>query len=116
MSCPIPSLSGLEKLRSTCIGGLAWIAVACALLCPSAVTAQTVSTATGVIAGAVTDSTGALLPRVVVTLSSAALMGSRTTRTTDAGLFRIAALPPGTYTLTLARDGWNEIVAAVAME
>ncbi len=54
MCSPTPSPSALERLRSTRIGRLAWIAVACALLCPSAVTGQTVSTATGVIAGTVT--------------------------------------------------------------
>jgi hypothetical protein len=116
MCSPPPSPSALERLRSTRIGKLAWIAVACPLLCPSTITGQAVSTATGVIAGTVSDPTRAVLPGVTVTLSGIALMGTRTTRTTDAGLFRIAALPPGTYTLTLARDGWNEIVAAVAME
>ena len=88
MCSPPPTPSALERLRSTRIGRLAWIAVACPLLCPSAVTGQTVSTATGVIAGTVSDPTRAVLPGVTVTLSSAALMGTRTARTTDGGLFR----------------------------
>jgi len=89
------------------------VAVLCALLCAPPVAAQTVSPTTGVLAGVVTDATGAVLPGVTVTTTSPALMGVRTTLTTHLGAFRFAALPPGTYTLRLvlprftpaARDG-----------
>ena len=79
------------------------------LLGHAPVRGQTVSTATGVIAGGVTDATGAVLSGVTVTLDSPALMGTRSTRTNDTGSFRFPALPPGLYTLTLAVDGFSSI-------
>ena len=52
----------------------------------------------GAINGAVTDSTSAALPRVTIVISSAALMGTRTTVTNGEGLYRFPALAPGEYT------------------
>lgn len=67
-----------------------------ALLAPSAsLVGQTVGTATGSIVGTVQDATGAVLPNVIVTIPSDALMGPRTTLTNAEGRYRIAALPPG---------------------
>ena len=76
------------------------------LLCPSPAAGQASSTATGIITGQVTDATGAVLAGVAATLTSPALMGPRTALTTPAGAYRFTALPPGTYALTLTRDGF----------
>jgi Carboxypeptidase regulatory-like domain len=62
------------------------------------------------IAGAARDSSGAALPGVTVEVSSPALIEKvRTTITDDRGLFRIVNLPPGTYSVTFALQGFNQV-------
>ena len=81
-----------------------------ALLAPSASWAgQSAGTATGAIVGTVQDATGAVLPNVTVTISGDALMGSRTSLTNAEGRYRIAALPPGEYSLSFALDGYRTV-------
>ena len=82
-----------------------------ALLAPLSVSAdQTGGTASGSILGTVSDTTGAVLPGVTITISSAALMGTCTTPTNGEGRYRIAALPPGEYSLSFALDGFRTLV------
>lgn len=71
--------------------------------------AQSVSTATGVITGEITDTTGAMLAGVTVTVAGDALMGERAAVTPGAGTYRFVALPPGVYRLTLTRPGFAEV-------
>ncbi len=78
-----------------------------ALLAPASSAGQTVGTATGSIVGIARDATGALLPNVRITISSDALMGSRTTSTAADGSYRIPALPPGEYTLSFSLHGFR---------
>ncbi len=62
------------------------------------------------IAGAARDTSGATLPGVTVEASSPALIEKvRTAVTDDRGLFRIVNLPPGTYVVTFALPGFNQI-------
>jgi hypothetical protein len=62
------------------------------------------------IAGSAKDASGATLPGVTVEASSPALIEKvRTTVTDDRGLFRIVGLPPGTYTVTFALPGFNQV-------
>ena len=77
----------------------------CFLVAPHRLTAQ-VST-TGKIAGTVTDSSGAAVPNTVVSVKSAALLAARTTRTEGDGSYLFDLLPPGTYELTVAAQGFN---------
>ncbi len=80
--------------------------LACLLAAPAAALAQT-----GSIAGEVTDETGGVLPGVTVEATSPALIeGVRTTVTDGAGLYEIAALRPGTYTVTFTLPGFNTFV------
>jgi Carboxypeptidase regulatory-like domain/TonB dependent receptor len=72
----------------------------------SAAAAQTVSATMGAIDGRVTDNTNAVLPGVNVTISGPALMGTRTATTNDQGTYRIAAVPPGDYTILFELDGF----------
>ncbi|HEY0141245.1 MAG TPA: TonB-dependent receptor [Thermoanaerobaculia bacterium] len=58
--------------------------------------AQT-SRTTGAITGTVTDTTGAPLPGVTVTITSPNLQGSRTEVTDANGQYTIPSLPPGNY-------------------
>jgi len=76
------------------------------LLVPAVSTAQ--GTSTGSIAGAVKDSSGAVLPGVTVEASSPALIEKvRTTTTDDKGEYKITELRPGTYAVTFALPGFN---------
>ena len=57
---------------------------------------------TGALFGTVKDAQGGVLPRAVVRLSSAALIGGRVTvATNEKGQLRFAALPPGLYVLDI---------------
>src|SRR5256885_6672457 len=64
---------------------------------------------TGSINGKVADSSGAVLPGVTVTATSASLMGVQTSVSDTGGLYRFPALPPGTYTLTYELPGFNTL-------
>jgi Carboxypeptidase regulatory-like domain/TonB-dependent Receptor Plug Domain len=60
---------------------------------------------TGSIYGKVTDEQSAVLPGATVTLTGANI-GARTTTTGSAGEFRFGNLDPGTYTLSMALNGF----------
>ena len=64
---------------------------------------------TGSLKGAVTDSEGHPLAGVAVTLSSPSLMGNQFYVTAETGLYRFAALPPGTYKVVAALPGFKTI-------
>jgi outer membrane receptor for ferrienterochelin and colicin len=66
--------------------------------------AQTTASITGVVT---TD--GTPLPGATVTITSPALQGTRTTVTGDAGGYSFAALPPGTYTVTVELEGLQTV-------
>jgi hypothetical protein len=74
------------------------------LLIPSFASAQS-------LAGAVRDTSGAVLPGVTVEASSPALITKvRTSVTDDAGQYRIPDLPPGTYKVTFSLPGFTTVV------
>jgi hypothetical protein len=80
------------------------ILIAASALLPASAFAQ------ASIAGSARDSSGAVLPGVSVEVSSPALIEKvRTAVTDDRGLFRIVSLPPGTYSVTFALAGFNQI-------
>jgi hypothetical protein len=56
--------------------------------------------------GVVTDNQGAVLPGVIVTVTNADTGLARDVVSTDAGFYRIAALPPGTYTVAATLEGF----------
>jgi len=59
--------------------------------------------------GTVTDPTGALVPNAKVTAVNVSTGLSRTTRTTDAGLYSFPGLPVGTYDLTIDATGFRTV-------
>jgi hypothetical protein len=66
--------------------------------------AQTTASLTGVV------TTGdAPVASVTVTITSPALQGARSTITGPSGAYQFSALPPGNYTIALARDGFTTI-------
>jgi Carboxypeptidase regulatory-like domain len=82
------------------------VSILCALagsfLVPAAATAQ------ASISGAVTDTSGAVMPGVTVEVASPALIEQvRTAFTDGAGLYRITELRPGTYTVSFTLPGFS---------
>src|SRR6186713_3486421 len=71
---------------------------------PSLATAQS-------LAGAVRDTSGAVLPGVTIEASSPALITKvRTSVTDDTGQYRITDLPPGTYKVAFTLPGFATVV------
>jgi hypothetical protein len=62
---------------------------------------------TGSIQGTVRDSSGAVLPGVIIEARSSALVGASTAVSDAQGVYRFPALPPGTYTITATLQGFN---------
>ena len=86
---------------------LVLIALCTAGLVPAAVSAQDTAT----ISGSVEDSTGGVLPGVLVVASSPVLIeGSRTVVTDGAGAYRIVSLRAGTYSVTFTLQGFGTFV------
>ena len=84
-----------------------------------AVTGLQAQTTTGRLVGNVVDDTGAALPGVTVTISSAALIGGAQIKITDvAGEFAFIGIAPGEYTVKADLSGFisqerNEILVAL---
>ncbi len=65
------------------------------------------SAATGALTGTITDPTGAVVPGVTVTLTSADTNQVRTATTGSDGSYRFTLLPPGTYRVRFAATGFK---------
>jgi hypothetical protein len=92
----------MRALKRTTRTVLAW-AFGLALLAPAVATAQS-------LAGAVKDSSGAVLPGVTVEASSPVLIErTRSTVTDDRGQYQIVDLPPGTYGVTFTLPGFATV-------
>ena len=84
------------------------LAFAATVVLPSVAAGQGASTAA--IAGNVTDSTGSVLPGVTVEAESPALIERVRTAVTDGqGVYRVVALPPGTYSVTFTLPGFQTL-------
>lgn len=83
-----------------------WVVVGVLLALPSGAAGQAVTNAT--IAGTVRDSTASVLPGVTVEVASPALIEKVRTAVTDGqGIYRVTALPPGTYSVTFTLSGFR---------
>jgi hypothetical protein len=83
------------------------ITVATPVAIPAALQAQTAGA--GAISGTVTDSTGAAIPDATVIATNIATNVSTQRTTTSSGLYTIAPLPPGTYTLSVQAQGFRTL-------
>ena len=63
------------------------------------------------IQGLVKDSTGAVVPNATVTARNPATNFTRATTTNDEGIYRIVAVPPGDYELTVEAASFKKAVA-----
>ena len=88
-----------------------WLAALLLLIVATAspVFAQGGAGSTGSITGEVTDESGGVLPGVTVTVSGAAMMGTRTDTTNGQGIYRFLGLPAGTYVLKFELAGFAPI-------
>jgi Carboxypeptidase regulatory-like domain/TonB-dependent Receptor Plug Domain len=65
---------------------------------------------TGEITGRVSDDTGAVLPGVMVTVSSPVLIQPQTATSSETGSYRFPLLPIGTYTVKFELPGFKTVV------
>src|ERR671936_798513 len=63
---------------------------------------------TGTITGRVTDNTGAVLPRVNITVLNTLTHEERRTVTDETGSYAVPSLPPGTYTVAAEVSGFKK--------
>ncbi|HEY7389618.1 MAG TPA: carboxypeptidase regulatory-like domain-containing protein, partial [Bryobacteraceae bacterium] len=78
-----------------------WLGAGCLALFISSASAQT-------IAGSITDPAGAVIPNAAVDVSSPALIeGHRTAVTNESGRYTFVNLEPGTYAVTVKKEGFT---------
>lgn len=80
----------------------------CALTWSSNLVAQT--TTTGSLTGSVRDQSGALIPGVEVKAEQEGTGLARSTLSTETGVYALAALPPGRYSVTFALSGFRTVI------
>ena len=90
-------------------GVFQWTVIVCLGLLARAVPAAA-QVSTGEIFGKVTDSTGAVLPGVTVTLASPALIQPQTVATAESGGYRFPSIPIGTYNVSFDLTGFKKVV------
>src|SRR5713226_3243509 len=64
---------------------------------------------TGALTGRVMDSSGAILPGVMVTVTSADTAQSRSVITGESGSYAVSLLPPGNYTVKFELTGFHSV-------
>jgi Carboxypeptidase regulatory-like domain len=83
------------------------LAATLAIATPVALKSQTAGE--GTISGTVTDSTGAVVPDATLIATNIATNVATVRTSSSAGLFTIAPLPPGTYSLTVEAKGFKTL-------
>ena len=91
----------MKKLYRQCIVAAALFAAVVAF--PALLPGQAIS---GDLVGAISDATGAMIPNVTITATNDATGVKITTTTDTEGAYRLANLPPGSYTLTASTTGF----------
>ncbi|MGD0443049.1 MAG: carboxypeptidase regulatory-like domain-containing protein [Edaphobacter sp.] len=81
--------------------------IVCSFIGDISVAAFAQSATSGAIGGTITDQHGATLAGATVTVTNTATSAIRTGVTNNAGLYRIIALEPGTYTVSVAATGFE---------
>ena len=87
---------------------LSFIVTSCFMLL--LVTVQTFGqTATATLSGVVEDQQQAVIPGAAITVINPATGLRRTVETNESGQFTVPLLPPGTYAVTVRRDGFTQV-------
>src|SRR5881628_2175927 len=60
--------------------------------------------------GLVTDPTGAVVPDAGVRITNVETGVVHNTKTTQAGLYRMASLPAGNYRIAVSKEGFNTVI------
>ena len=92
------------KLKSFITGMLALLVIAL-MIAPSLMAQSLVS---GDVTGTVTDPSGAVVPNATVVLKNTATGATHNTTSTSSGAYRFSLLPPGTYTVSAAAQGFSK--------
>src|SRR5271170_7570791 len=82
-------------------------AVLVCLAIATAVSAQQLASNSGAINGTVTDTSGAAIPNVKVTITSPALQGEQVFTTTQQGEYRFPTVPIGLYRIQYEAPGFG---------
>ena len=82
---------------------ISWLLVALVLIIPHSASGQ----ATAALNGVVRDSSGAVIPRATVILHNTDTGTERESLTNDSGLYVFVSVPPGEYSLTVKKTGFN---------
>ena len=98
----------MKKIQFFAILALAGLLVAPPLLAQADLT--------GELRGTVKLEDGSVVPGVLVTASSSALLGTRTTTTGETGQWIVRNLPPGAYTVTFELEGFSTVQSAATVE
>ena len=69
------------------------------------------STSSGVVAGTVTDPSGAVVNGATITLTDVATGTARTSNTNNAGHYVFVDVPPGSYNVTISKQGFATVKA-----
>src|SRR5579864_1470566 len=88
------------------------VSLAVSLILSSSMFAQQIATNAGAINGTVTDSSGAAIPGVKVTITGPALQGAQVFNTNDQGSYRFPDVPIGLYRITYEAPGFATVVRA----
>jgi hypothetical protein len=86
-----------------------WALVFCLLLCMAS-SAFSQSTNSGDIRGTVTDSSGAVVPEVAVTVLNLDTGATKDLVTNSDGLYDTASILPGNYRVTFSKEGFGKLV------
>jgi len=89
----------MRVVRTICLAALCTLAMGLTALAQN-----------GIITGKVVDASGAVLPGVELSLTSASVMGIRSTVSDEQGNYRFDFLPPGAYTLKFELAGFRSLV------
>jgi hypothetical protein len=89
------------------LGSLVSVLIFCSFAASISVIAFAQSATSGAIGGVIADQHGALVAAATVTVTNTATSAVRTDVTNGAGLYRITALEPGTYTVTVVARGFQ---------
>src|SRR5215468_6370516 len=73
------------------------------------------ATATGTIQGTITDKSGSIISGAEIVITSKATAASRTTGSSEEGMFRFDFLPAGFYTVKVSKNGFTAVVQTVEL-